>query len=68
MAKPESVVRLRHRKLKHIEVHAYQQPDSGRLTVHLVDWQRGKVLSLEEGEEEEPPLPKKTRPLSSRTS
>jgi len=51
MAKPKEVVKLRHRKLKHLEVHLYEDPETGKVTGHLVNWQKGKVTTFQENKE-----------------
>lgn len=51
MAKPKGVVRLRHRKEPHLEVHLYQDQETKKVIGHVVDWERGKVTSFEEKEE-----------------
>ena len=51
MARPKGVVKLRHRKEPHLEVHLYQDPETKKVTGHVIDWQRAKVTSFEEKEE-----------------
>jgi len=51
MAKPPSVNSYRHRKNKHRQVITYEQPD-GSLKVTIIDFEKGKVTTFEEKEEE----------------
>lgn len=59
MAKPPSVIRLRHRKMKHLEVHLYQDQKTRKVKGHLIDWTKPRVTTFEEdterGAEEQPP-------------
>jgi hypothetical protein len=50
VAKPKGVVRLRHPKEPHLEVHVYQDQETKEVTVTLLDWERARVLSWAEGE------------------
>lgn len=52
MAKPPNVVKLRHRKLKHLEVHLYEDEETGKVSGHLVNWEKGKVTPFKENKEE----------------
>jgi len=48
MAKPRGVVKLRHRKEPHLEVQLYQDQKTRKVTGHVIDWERGKILRFEE--------------------
>ena len=50
MAKPKGVVKLRHRKMPHLETHLYEDPE-GKVTAHVVNWKKGKVTTFEEKQE-----------------
>jgi len=50
MAKPKGVLRLKHRKEPHLEVHIYQDPETKRLITHIIDYERGQVTSFKEKE------------------
>ena len=53
MAKPPGVVKLRHHKEPHLEVHLFQDQQTLKVTGHCIDWRRGKVTSFSEQESEE---------------
>jgi len=52
MAKPKGVIKLRHRKEPHLEVHLYQDQETKKVKGHVIDWERGKVTSFEEKDKE----------------
>lgn len=53
MAKPKGVIRLRHRKEPHLEVHLFQDQKTKKVKGHVVDWERGKVVPIIEENKEE---------------
>jgi len=53
MAKPKGVIRLRHRKEPHLELHVWQDPETKKIITHVVDYERGKVVSYQEKTKEE---------------
>jgi len=48
MAKPPGVVKLRHRKLKHLEVHLYEDPETKKVKGTLVNWRKARISTFEE--------------------
>jgi hypothetical protein len=52
MAKPKGVIKLRHHKEPHLEVHLYQDPETRKVIAQVIDWERGKVIKSEENKEE----------------
>jgi len=48
MAKPKGVVKLRHRKEPHLEVHLFEDQETGKVKGHLVNWKKAQVTAFEE--------------------
>ena len=53
MAKPKGVVKLRHRKEPHLEVHLVQDQETKKVKGYLVDWEKGKVTRFQEEKPED---------------